>query len=145
MDEHAMDAELCREDPRGKSLFLGVMGTPYQTDLVTSLLRLTEASLRQGVYVTVWTCGYATMLTQLTLVRPHDPAVRPGDPHPTTAGLVQRLIETYPNQLSWYVCRYCMEERGAVDQIPEVEVKIPFSFNTYMTIADKAVVLGVKS
>ncbi len=63
----------------------------------------------------------------------------------TTAALVQGLFRTYPGQLRWYVCRYCMEERGAVAQIPEIEVQIPYSFNTYLTIADQGLVLGTKS
>lgn len=130
------------------SLFIGLMGTPYQSDLTTSLFRLTDEALRQGHQVTVWTCGYGTGLTQSTLVRPPDalaPAEAAEVAHPSTADLVQGLFRTYPEQLRWYVCRYCMEERGAVAQIPQVEIKIPYSFNTYLTLADQGLVLGVKS
>jgi hypothetical protein len=133
---------------RGQTLFLGLMGTPFQSELITSLFRLIEAALRKGVVVTVWTCGYGTALTQATLVRPPDPIARPENAvarHHSTAELVQALFRKYPSQLRWYVCRYCMEERGAVAQIPEVEIQIPFSFNTYLNIADKSLVLGVKS
>lgn len=135
-------------DNRRRSLFIGLMGSPYQSDLTTSLFRLTEEALGQGHQVVVWTCGYGTMLTQSTLVRPPD-ALAQGDvadvQHPTTAELVQALFRAYPDRIRWYVCRYCMEERGTVAQIPEVEVQIPYSFNTYLTVADQGLVLGVKS
>jgi sulfur relay (sulfurtransferase) complex TusBCD TusD component (DsrE family) len=132
----------------GRSLFIGLMGTPYQSDLTTSCFRLTEEALRQGNQVVVWTCGYGTMLTQSTLVRPLDVLAQDenaNEQHPSTAELVRALFRAYPTQLRWYVCLYCMEERGAVAQISEVEIKIPFSFNTYLTVADQGLVLGVKS
>ena len=48
-------------------------------------------------------------------------------------------------RLKWFVCRYCMEERGAVHQIEEVSIKIPFTFQHYLNKADVPIVLGVKS
>lgn len=146
---HEIDSGHGQEVARPGSLFIGLMGTPYQSDITTSLFRLTEATLSQGHQVTVWTCGYGTMLTQSTLVRPSDALASESDgdgaDHMTTAALVQGLFRAYPQKLRWYVCRYCMEERGAVAQIPEIEVQIPYSFNTYLTMADQGLVLGTKS
>ena len=54
-------------------------------------------------------------------------------------------MRRYGDQFEWLVCRYCMEERGNTQQIPETKVKIPFSFQHYLSAADSALVLGVKS
>lgn len=131
------------------SFFFGMMGTPYQSETVTSLFRLVEAALRQQHRVTVWTCGHATGLSQSTLVRPRD-FLLPKEAetfNPNTAELIQALFRQYPepDQLNWLVCRYCMEERGAVHQIPQAKVKIPYSFQHYLSAADTSLVLGVKS
>lgn len=146
---HVDDCKHELEQVDSSSLFIGLMGTPYQSDITTSLFRLTEATLSHGHRVTVWTCGYGTMLTQSTLIRPEDAIAPKGASdtlvHMTTAALVQSLFRAYPDQLRWYVCRYCMEERGAVAQIPEIEIQIPYSFNTYLTMADQGLVLGTKS
>lgn len=138
--------------PEERSFFFGMMGTPFQSDTVTSLFRMVEAALAQGHRVTVWNCGHATGLSQSTLVRPRDFfAPKGGDAGegtpPHTAQMIQALFRRYPapDQLAWLVCRYCMEERGAVHQIPEVRVKIPFSFQHYLSVADVSLVLGVKS
>jgi hypothetical protein len=135
-------------DAGGKtaSLFLGVMGTPYQSELATSLFRMVHESLDQGMKVVVWTCGYATMLTQNTLVRPKDlfePSAR--GPNPSTSEMARALLEYSQGRLQWYVCRYCMEERGASQQIEEVQIKIPFSFYHYLNEAETSLVMGVKS
>ncbi len=139
-----------RESVGGRpSFFFGMMGTPFQTDTVTSLFRMVESALRQGHNVTVWNCGHATGLSQSTLVRPRDffAARDAGDINPTTAELIQALFRRYPGsgQLEWLGCRYCMEERGTTAQIPEIKVKIPFSFQHYLSAADVSLVLGVKS
>ena len=131
-----------------RSFFFGLMGTPYQSDLTTSLMRMVHEALTQGHEVVVWTCGYGTMLSQRTLIRPPD--FFPGKAsetsgHPTTSAMIQGLIEYSGGRLKWFVCRYCMEERGAVHQIEEVSIKIPFTFQHYLNKADVPIVLGVKS
>jgi hypothetical protein len=132
-----------------RSFFFGLMGTPYQSDLTTSLMRMVHEALTQGHDVVVWTCGYGTMLTQRTLIRPPDPLLGPSESadrhNPTTAAMVQGLIDFSGGRLQWFVCRYCMEERGASNQIEEVTVKIPFTFQHYLNKADVPLVLGVKS
>lgn len=127
------------------SIFFGMMGTPFQSETVTSLFRMVEAALRQQRSVTVWTCGHATGLSQTSLVRPPD-QFRPGMlAGQTTSDLIRALKRTHPGRLDWLVCRYCMEERGNTQQIAEVNVKIPFTFQHYLSSADIALVLGVKA
>lgn len=131
------------------SFFFGMMGTPYQSETVTSLFRMVESALKQGHQVTVWNCGHATGLSQSTLVRPRDSFLAKDVEafNPNTAEMIQALFRRYgpTKQLDWLVCRYCMEERGATHQIPEAKVKIPFSFQHYLSAADISLVLGVKS
>jgi hypothetical protein len=127
------------------SLFLGVMD--LSADLETSIFGIAHAALARDHAVTVWTCGWATGLTQSTLVRPLDPLAYGRDAdcvYPSTAQVVQSLIRHSEGRLRWYVCRYCMEEHGAVAQIPDVEIQLPFSFNTYLVLADQSIVMGVK-
>jgi sulfur relay (sulfurtransferase) complex TusBCD TusD component (DsrE family) len=136
-------------DGTPRSFFFGMMEGPYHSEATTSLFRMVEAALRQQHQVTVWTCGQATGLSLSTLVRPRD-AFLPKDAestNPTTAELIQALSRQYPRpgQFNWLVCRYCMEERGAVQQIPQAKVKISFSFQHYLSSADVSLVLGVKS
>ena len=127
--------------------FFGMVGTPSQTETVTSLFRMTESALSQGHEVTVWTCGHATGLSQTTLVRPRDyfaPKERE-DFNPDTGEMIQALFRRHGTRLQWLVCRYCTEECGAVQHIPEVQVKIPFSFQYYLSAAEVSLVMGVKS
>ena len=131
-----------------RSFFFGMVGTPSQSETVTSLFRMVESALRQGHVVTVWNCGHATGLSQTTLVRPRDyfaPKDRE-DFNPSTAEIIQALFRYYGSeQLQWLVCRYCAEESGSVDHIHEAQVKIPFSFQYYLSAADVSLVLGIKS
>jgi hypothetical protein len=129
------------------SLFLGLMGIPFNSDLTTTIFRLTEATLRRKKSVTIWTCGYSTTITQATSIRSPDPIHPDGASQNcayTLAQIAQALLQRYPQQLRWYVCQYCMEERGATNQIVDVEIKLPFSFNTYLNQADKGLVIGTK-
>lgn len=130
-----------------RSFFFGVMGTPFQSELSTTLFRMVQSALDLQHQVTVWTCGYATNLTQHSLVRPKDSFAAKDAPATndlTTAQIVQALMAKHSGSLDWYVCRYCMEERGATQQIAEVQVKIPFTFQHYLSAADVSLVLGVK-
>lgn len=138
------------ESPKTKpSIFFGMMGTPFQSETVTSLFRMVESALSKGHHVTVWNCGYATGLSQSSLVRPRDSFARTEtvSANPTTTEMIQALMRRYGQEglLDWLVCRYCMEERGTTQQIPEAKVKIPFTFQHYLSEADFSLVLGVKS
>ncbi|MBF6216470.1 hypothetical protein IU487_36465, partial [Nocardia puris] len=46
-------------------VLLALMGAPHASDLITTALRMVQALLEQGGRVQVWTCGYATTLTQV--------------------------------------------------------------------------------
>ncbi len=135
-------------DASARSFFFGMVGTPSQTETVTSLFRMTESALQQGHDVTVWTCGHATGMSQTTLVRPRDyfaPKERE-DFNPDTGEMIQAMFRRYgKDRLQWLVCRYCTEECGAVQHIPEVQVKIPFTFQFYLSAAEVSLVMGVKS
>lgn len=131
------------------SIFLGVMGAPYESELCTTLFRLIDAALRQEHPVTVWTCGGATTLTLQTLgdTKPRnffDLGKEEDTTYPSTAALVKALLAVSEGRLQWFVCRQCMEERGAGDQIAEVAIKSPFKFLQYRNKADTALILGVK-
>lgn len=133
-----------------RSLFFGVMGNPYESELCTSVLRLADAALRAGHRVIVWTCGGATTLTQssIGMAKPRnliDFATGRGDVrYPSTARFVAELIDTADGRLDWMVCRHCADERGAGEQIEGVVVASPFKFLAQMERADVAMVMGVK-
>lgn len=129
------------------SLFLGLMGSPYESDWTTTFFRLLDDTLKRGCDVNVWTCGNSTSITSRLMHRDPDP-IHPDSPSHHCAhsipALAARYLEKYPGQLRWYVCRYCMEERGATEQIDGIEIKLPFSFDTYLNQAEQALVFGTK-
>jgi sulfur relay (sulfurtransferase) complex TusBCD TusD component (DsrE family) len=134
------------QPPEGqRSLFLGLIGAPYESDLLTTATRLAEAAVRQGHQVTVWTCGYATALTASALdpVKPRNTiAWDTRDPSP--AALAAHLLEWADGRLAWLVCRYCAEERGTMDQMPGVRIRPPYEFVQRAHAADACLVLGTK-
>lgn len=133
-----------------QSLFLGVMGAPYESELSTTVMRMVDEALQQGHRVTVWTCGGATTLTlqSLTDSKPRnllDMATENTDArYHSTATLVGKLIEISEGRLQWLVCRHCMEERGACEQISGVKVVSAFKFLRYLNEAEVSIVMGVK-
>lgn len=135
-----------KKDEEANSIFLGLMGSPFANDGTTSVFRMAESILRQGKEVVIWTCGNSTSITQTTSIRTQDPINSRLDEQGNYAmyELAKSLLAKYPEQLRWYVCQYCMEERGATNQIEEVEVLLPFSFNFYLNQSDQALVLGTK-
>jgi hypothetical protein len=127
------------------SLFLGLIGTPYESDLFTTAMRLTDEAVRQGHRVTVWTCGYSTALTTVALGadKPRDLA-NWGVRYPSTAALAAHLLEWADGRLAWLVCRYCAEERGTLDQMAGVRIRPASEFRARYATADTSLVLGVK-
>ena len=129
----------------GKSLFLGLIGAPYESDLFTTAVRIADEAVRQGHRVTMWTCGYATALTVATL-----PATKPRNAmawdaaYPSTAALASHLLSGSGGRLEWLVCRYCAEERGTLDQMPGARIRPPYEFLTRAHAADTCLVLGTK-
>jgi sulfur relay (sulfurtransferase) complex TusBCD TusD component (DsrE family) len=133
-----------------KSLFLGVMGAPYESELSTTVLRMVDVALRQDHRVTVWTCGGATTLTlqSLTDSKPENLldflTGRRDASYRSTAALVAGLLGMSEGRLRWLVCRHCMTERGAHEQMPGVKITSAFNFLRYLNEADISMVMGVK-
>ena len=107
----------------GRSLFLGLIGPPYESDQLTTALRIAAAALGPGKPRNAQTW-----------------AVR----FPSTSALAVDLLEWAGGALEWLVCRYCAEERGALEQVPQVRVRPPYEFVQRAVTADVALVLGVK-
>jgi len=136
-------------DP-ARSIFLGIMGAPYESELTTTLLRLLGEALRQGHRILVYACGGATTLTLRGLGDAKPASLRlsgvvpdEGD-YPTTARLIRSLLNAAEGRLQWYVCAPCLEERGAVDQMDGVTIHTPFRLVQCLARADVALVMGVK-
>ena len=129
----------------GRSLFLGLVGAPYESDLLTTALRIADEAVRQQHRVTMWACGYATTLTSAALgpTRPRN-AARWDVAYPSTAALATGLLDWAGDRLEWLVCRYCAEERGALEQMPGVRVRPPYEFMRRAIAADSSLVFGVK-
>lgn len=133
-----------------RSILLGVKGAPYESEMITSLFRIANAAVTAGHQVVVWTCGGATLLTLRSLgeTKPANLLDMGTEMesawYPSTAELVRRLIAVGEGRVRWYVCRHCMEERGAQDQIPEVKIAPPFRFLKYLEQADTSMIMGVK-
>jgi hypothetical protein len=125
-------------------LLLTLMGSPHGSDLITSVLRLVQAMLERKARVQVWACGYATMLTQEGLgeEKPRNLADW-SNVYPSTVTLVRELLDAFPEQLYWYGCRFCSDDRGAVDHIPEVKMRAPAKFGENVAAADKTLFVGV--
>jgi sulfur relay (sulfurtransferase) complex TusBCD TusD component (DsrE family) len=125
-------------------VLLVVMGAPHESDLITSALRLTQALLEQGAVVSVWACGYATLLTQQSMGtrKPRNLAawsVR----YPSTVTLVMDLMTAFPGRLHWFGCRYCSDDRGATDHVPEVRTGTPAHFPKHVTASKQTIFMGV--
>ena len=129
----------------GRSLFLGLIGAPYESDLFTTTVRMAEEAVRQEHEVTVWTCGYATALTVTALgpVKPRN-AIAWDTAYPSPAAIAAHLLTWAGARLSWLICRYCAEERGTMDQMPGVRIRPPFEFIQRAHAADVCLVLGTK-
>jgi sulfur relay (sulfurtransferase) complex TusBCD TusD component (DsrE family) len=128
-----------------RSVFLGLIGPPYESDQLTTALRIADEAVRQEHRVTVWTCGYSTALTAAALgpTKPRN-AQTWGVRFPSTSALAIDLLEWAGGSLDWLVCRYCAEERGVLEQVPQVRVRPPYEFVQRAVAADVALVLGVK-
>jgi len=105
-------------------LLIALTAAPFASDVVTTVLRLLDATLRRGARTQVWACGYATALTQrsLGLFKPAD-VLDLRAVFPSTAAMVGDLLREYPESLLWQVCRFCAEDRGALEHIDGVPIR----------------------
>jgi hypothetical protein len=118
-------------------------GAPFASDLTTTVLRLVTAVLDTGATARVWACGYATTLTQRSLGRRKPANLRDWDRgYPSTAGIVGDLLRSYGGRLTWEVCRFCSEDRGAVGHIDEVRVRSPLRMGALVAAAATVVYIG---
>ncbi|MCA6094679.1 hypothetical protein LE181_21215 [Streptomyces sp. SCA3-4] len=134
---------MARRIPRTDVLLI-LMGAPHESDQVTSVLRLVQAMLERGGRVQVWACGHATLLTQQALGenKPRNFADWTAS-YPTTATLVREMLAAFPDQLYWYGCRFCSDDRGAHAHLPEVVMRGPSAFAANSAAADKTLMVGV--
>jgi hypothetical protein len=125
-------------------LLVAVMGTPYASDATTTMLRWVDAAAAGGARVQVWTCGYATMLTQRALgaEKPRN-AMAWNEDYPTSATVVQEMLARHEGHLRWLSCRFCSDERGALDHVEPVRLRPAFSFGNHVRESGKTVFVGV--
>ncbi|UYQ64822.1 hypothetical protein [Streptomyces peucetius] len=125
-------------------VLITLMGAPHGSDQVTSALRLTQALLERGASVQVWTCGYATLLTQRALGpdKPRNLADWNRD-YPSTAALAEELLTAFPGRLYWYGCRFCSDDRGAAEHLPQVVLRPPAGYAANVAAAGKTILVGV--
>ncbi|MGA5817939.1 hypothetical protein ACPC54_08780 [Kitasatospora sp. NPDC094028] len=125
-------------------VLITLMGSPNEDDRTTTALRLAQALLERGASVQIWTCGNATLLTQrgLTDDKPRNLSSWNTE-YPTTAALAQRMLKAFPDQLYWYGCRFCSDDRGAVDHLPEVVMRPPAGYAVNVAAATRTLMVGV--
>jgi hypothetical protein len=124
-------------------LLITLAAPPFDSDVVTTVLRLLDATLRRGAKVQVWTCGYATALTQRSLgeLKPPDVLSRRGV-FPSTAAVIGELLDTNPESLAWQVCRFCAEDRGALDHIDGVRIRSFGRFSRRVAASATTIYIG---
>ncbi|WP_034276378.1 hypothetical protein [Haloechinothrix halophila] len=125
-------------------LLLTLMGAPHADDTLTDTLRLVQALLDSGTRVSVWACGYATLLTQRALgeCKPRNPASWDTE-YPSTAAIIATMLAAHPEHLYWYGCRFCSDDRGADDHLAEVVMRPPARYAENVAAAGKTLVIGV--
>jgi sulfur relay (sulfurtransferase) complex TusBCD TusD component (DsrE family) len=129
----------------GRSLFLGLIGAPYESDLLTTAVRMAEEAARQDHRVTVWACGYATALTTMDVGDTAPRNLRHWDTHyPSPTALITHLLQWSDGRIEWLVCRYCAQERGTTNQIDRIRIRPPYKFMELADAADVSLILGVK-
>ncbi|WP_369137437.1 hypothetical protein [Modestobacter versicolor] len=129
--------------PADWDLLVAVMGAPYDSDATSTVLRWVDAATRRDARVQVWTCGYATLLTQRSTgpVKEPNPLDRTRE-HATARGRIEQLLAERPT-LQWSSCRFCSTERGALDHIDAVRLRPALSFGSHVRESAKTVFVGL--
>ena len=124
-------------------LLLVLTGSPHYNDVVTSALRLAQATLDKGGSVRLWACGYSTMLTQTTHGDTKLANVRrPEVDYPSSSAIAQSLIAANPGKFGWIACTACSAERGATLHIPEIRLRSPARFAATIAAATTTIFIG---
>lgn len=124
-------------------LLLVLTGPPHQNDVVTSALRLAQATLDKGGSVRLWACGYSTMLTQVTHGDSKLANVRrPEVDYPSSVAIARSMIAANAGQFGWIGCTACSAERGAIQHIPEVRLRSPGRFAATIAAARTTIFIG---
>jgi sulfur relay (sulfurtransferase) complex TusBCD TusD component (DsrE family) len=124
-------------------LLLVLTAPPHQNDVVTSALRMAQATLDRGGSVRLWACGYATMLTQTTQGDTKLANVRrPEVDYPSPAAVAKSMIAANEGRFGWIGCTACSAERGATQHIPEIRLRSPGRFAATIAAARTTVFIG---
>lgn len=125
-------------------LLLVLLGAPYAGDTVSTALAWTGAAVAGGARVQVWTCGYATSLSQAALGHVKAPhPVRRDEDHPTSVAWLDAFVTAHPDRARWLVCRFCSEERGQGPHVPSARVRPAMAFVRHVRESAATVVVGV--
>jgi len=120
-----------------------LLGSPHESDSISTALSLVEAMLERRARVSVWACGNATFLTSdaLELSKPRN--VFAGDmDYPTSAAYVGDLLAKHDGRFEWAVCHFCSHERGATSHIGGVRMRPAMFFPRFVKNADKTLTVG---
>jgi sulfur relay (sulfurtransferase) complex TusBCD TusD component (DsrE family) len=124
-------------------LLITLTAAPFGSDTTTTALRLLEAVLRRGARAQVWACGFATTLTLRALEKGKPPDLLDlRASHPAPAALIGSLLSAYPETFAWQVCRFCADDRGALDHVDGVDVRSFSRFAGLLGSSGTTVYLG---
>ncbi len=130
-------------DAKRWDLLIVLTAPPHTTDALTTVLRLAQAVLDQGLAVRIWACGYNTMLTQESLgeTKPVNLLDRESV-SPSAAGIVRGMLAEHDGRMGWLVCTACSAERGATQHIHEVRLRSDMRLAATVAAADRTVYVG---
>lgn len=124
-------------------LLLVLTGAPHHNDVVTSALRMAQATLDRGGSVRLWACGYSTMLTQTTQGDSKLANVRrPDVDYPSPAAVAKSMIAANGGRFDWIGCTACSAERGATQHVPEIRLRSPGRFAATIAAAGTTIFIG---
>lgn len=126
-----------------RDVLVTLLGSPHESDAVSTALLLVSAMLRRGASVAVWACGNATLLTQESLGMDKPRNVFAGDrTYPTSAAFVVDLLDDLDGRFEWAACHFCSHERGAISHINGVRTRPAVFFPRFVAAADKTITVG---
>lgn len=134
----------------GKTITIGIMDPPYETENSTTALRLIHTALKQGHNVNVFAYEGAVNLT-MRGQQPHANPVKgttaEEEQHPTTKDWIASLFKLASKtgaKLNWINCGLCVDERGAGDWIEGPKRGSPKDFLDASNASDATLVIPTK-